>query len=45
VAIGRDYGRDVEVLSGVEASDLLVLNPADSLETGEKVSVKQAGAK
>lgn len=45
VAIGRDYGRDVEVLSGVEASDLLVLNPADSLESGEKVSVKQAGAK
>ena len=45
VSIGRDYGREVEVLSGVEASDLLVLNPADSLESGEKVSVKQAGAK
>ena len=44
VAIGRDYGRDVEVLSGVEASDLLILNPADSLEDGEKVSMKQAGA-
>lgn len=45
ISIGRDYGREVEVLSGVEASDLLVLNPADSLQDGEKVSVKQAGAR
>ena len=45
VVIGRDYGRDVEVLSGVEQSDAVVLNPADSLEDGQQVAVKQAGAK
>jgi membrane fusion protein, multidrug efflux system len=45
VVIGRDYGRDVEVLSGVEASDAVVLNPPDSLEDGEHVAVKEAGAK
>jgi len=45
VVIGRDYGRDVEVLSGIEASDAVVLNPPDSLEDGEHVSVKEAGTK
>lgn len=45
VVIGRDYGRDVEVLSGVEQSDAVVLNPADSLEDGQQVAVKPAGAK
>jgi multidrug efflux system membrane fusion protein len=45
VVIGRDYGRDVEVLSGVEASDAVVLNPPDSLEDGEHVAVKEAGTK
>ncbi len=45
VVIGRDYGRDVEVLSGVAASDAVVLNPPDSLEDGEHVAVKEAGAK
>jgi membrane fusion protein, multidrug efflux system len=43
VAIGRDYGREVEVLSGIEQSDAVILNPADSLEDGEKVALKQDG--
>ena len=43
VAIGRDYGHDVEVLSGIEQSDAVILNPADSLEDGEKVALKQDG--
>jgi RND family efflux transporter MFP subunit len=45
VSIGRDYGRDVEVLSGLQSTDSLVLNPPDSLESGQQVSVKQAGAR
>jgi hypothetical protein len=44
IVIGRDYGRDVEVLSGVEQSDLIVLNPSDSLEDGQQVNVRQGGA-
>jgi len=44
IVIGRDYGREVEVLSGIEQSDLIVLNPRDSLEDGQQVNVKQGGA-
>jgi RND family efflux transporter MFP subunit len=43
INIGRDYGRDVEVLSGIEASDRIVLNPSDSLEDGQQVAVQQGG--
>lgn len=39
VIIGRDYGRDIEVLGGVEESDKIILNPPDSLEEGEQVQV------
>ena len=31
------------ILSGIEAADAVILNPADSLEDGEHVSVKQEG--
>ena len=43
INIGRDYGRDVEVLSGIEAADRIVLNPSDSLEDGQQVAVQQGG--
>jgi multidrug efflux system membrane fusion protein len=44
IVIGRDYGTEVEVLSGVEQNDALILNPSDSLEEGQAVQVaKQAG--
>ncbi len=41
LTIGRDYGTTLEVLQGVSASDWIVLNPADSLEEGQRVNVKQ----
>jgi len=44
IVIGRDYGRDVEVLSGIQQSDLVILNPSDSLEEGQQVNVKQGGS-
>jgi membrane fusion protein, multidrug efflux system len=44
INIGRDYGRDVEVLSGIEASDRIVLNPSDSLEDGQQVEVQGGNA-
>jgi hypothetical protein len=43
ITIGRDYGREVEVLAGIQQSDLIVLNPSDSLEDGQQVAV-QSGA-
>jgi len=39
VTIGRDYGRTVEIVSGLKASDALILNPADSIEQGEAVTI------
>ncbi|MBV9622773.1 MAG: efflux RND transporter periplasmic adaptor subunit, partial [Acidobacteria bacterium] len=39
VTIGRDYGTDVEILNGLESTEAIVLNPSDSLEEGQTVSV------
>jgi hypothetical protein len=37
VPVGRDYGRGVEVLSGLEPKDALILDPSDSLVSGTAV--------
>lgn len=39
IAIGRDYGATLEVLSGVGVEDLIIINPSDSLEEGQPVRV------
>ena len=39
VVIGRDYGTEVEILSGLQLSDSIILNPSDSLEEGQQVNV------
>jgi multidrug efflux pump subunit AcrA (membrane-fusion protein) len=39
VAIGHDYGRTVEIVSGLKPRDALILNPADSIEQGEAVTI------
>ncbi|CAN5370453.1 efflux RND transporter periplasmic adaptor subunit [soil metagenome] len=44
VSIGRNYGETVEVLSGISATDRLVLNPSDSLAEGDAVAVAKEGA-
>jgi RND family efflux transporter MFP subunit len=41
IAIGRDYGTTLEVLQGLDANEWIVLNPADSLEDGQEVRVKE----
>jgi RND family efflux transporter MFP subunit len=41
VAIGRDYGTDVEVVSGLAPQDELIENPSDSLVSGTEVRVAQ----
>jgi hypothetical protein len=41
LTIGRDYGTSLEVLQGLEPTDWIVLNPADSLDEGQDVRVKQ----
>ena len=40
VKIGHDFGDTVEVVSGIQATDQIVANPADSLVSGTTVVVK-----
>jgi RND family efflux transporter MFP subunit len=43
VKIGRDYGSTVEIISGLQASDAVVLDPADSLVSGAAVRIEAPG--
>jgi multidrug efflux system membrane fusion protein len=45
INIGRDYGATLEVLGGVSPTDQIVINPADSLEDGQRVNVVQPNPK
>jgi RND family efflux transporter MFP subunit len=39
VEVGRDYGSDVEIVHGLEATDNVILSPPDSLADGVQVHV------
>lgn len=39
---GHDLGTDIEVLAGLKADDQVVINPPDSLVSGQQVNVVQA---
>jgi RND family efflux transporter MFP subunit len=41
VVLGRDLGTQVEIVSGVKASDVVIVNPSDSIADGDSVSVEQ----
>jgi RND family efflux transporter MFP subunit len=41
LTIGRDYGTSLEVVQGLKPTDWIVINPADSLDEGVQVNVKQ----
>ncbi len=43
--LGRDYGAEVEVLSGLSASDRVILNPTDTTREGMAVTVKERPGK
>jgi RND family efflux transporter MFP subunit len=40
VSIGRDYGARVEIVSGLRASDAIILDPSDSLVSGAVVRLQ-----
>jgi RND family efflux transporter MFP subunit len=42
VALGRDYGTEIEVTTGIASSDRVIDNPPDSLAEGDSVSVAKA---
>jgi multidrug efflux system membrane fusion protein len=43
ITIGRDFGATLEILGGLDVDDQVIINPSDSLETGQKVHVAKPG--
>jgi RND family efflux transporter MFP subunit len=41
IVIGRDFGATLEILGGVDVSDRIIINPSDSLESGQQVRIAQ----
>ena len=44
VTLGRDYGDKVEIVSGLHPQDAVIVNPNDSIVTGEQVRMADSGA-
>ena len=42
VTVGRDFGNEIEVLAGIKPTDWVIVNPSDSLVSGEQVRLVQA---
>jgi hypothetical protein len=41
IMIGRDFGAEVEVVSGLKPTDPIIENPADSLISGTAVRISE----
>jgi len=39
---GHDFGNTIEILSGLKANDQLIVNPPDSIVSGQEVRIVQA---
>jgi RND family efflux transporter MFP subunit len=44
VSLGRDFGDTVEVVSGVGPTDSVIVNPSDSIVSGQQVNTQQAAS-
>jgi RND family efflux transporter MFP subunit len=44
VILGRDYGDQVEIVSGIHARDSVIVNPNDSIVSGQQVRAAASGA-
>jgi RND family efflux transporter MFP subunit len=42
ITIGRDFGATVEVVTGLQPTDQVIVNPSDSLTSGNRVQVSAA---
>jgi hypothetical protein len=43
VKVGRDFGETLEIVSGLNADDTLIVNPPDSILPGATVRVMDSG--
>jgi hypothetical protein len=39
---GHDFGNEIEVVAGLKADDQVVVNPSDSLVSGQQVNIVKA---
>jgi hypothetical protein len=44
IKVGRDLGTTIQIVQGITPSDKVVLNPADSLVTGDVVRLAETPA-
>jgi len=44
ITIGKDYGTTLEILGGVGIGERVIINPADSIEEGQRVNVAPENA-
>ena len=44
LTLGRDFGTEVEVLTGLNGDEQLIVNPPDSIVSGQPVRLAQSGA-
>lgn len=42
IKLGRDFGQKVEILAGVDAHDHVIMNPSDSLTSGDTVHIAES---
>jgi RND family efflux transporter MFP subunit len=42
ITMGRDFGDTVEITSGIKSGETIILNPSDSLMTGQEVKIVSA---
>jgi RND family efflux transporter MFP subunit len=42
VTAGHDFGNDIEIVSGLQANDQIIINPPDSIVSGQQVQIVQA---
>jgi RND family efflux transporter MFP subunit len=42
VTPGHDFGNDIEIVAGLKATDQVIVNPPDSILTGQEVQIVQA---
>ena len=43
VIMGRDFGDSVELVSGIQPEDKVIVNPSDSINSGQKVEIASQG--
>ena len=42
VTPGRDFGNEIEIVNGLQQDDQIIVNPPDSLVSGQEVQIVQA---